>query len=127
MAALKPHNLFPFSVSDTRPGLMLSILPISACDILGLAFLIALIFSLNASVIEAEVGGTLCPDGRRAISPAKRFSSSQSNCKASSRNLAATSGSLIAFTFFGLNRCECGALASSISPVRTDLSLTFQS
>ncbi len=96
MTALKSHDLFPRRVSDTRPGFTLRRLPISACDRSGCAAFIAVISFRKAAVIGAEVTGALCPLGRRPISSASSFSSSQANSRASCRSLSATSGSLIA-------------------------------
>jgi hypothetical protein len=54
VAALNSHLLFPLSVSDTRPGLTFSRLPISAGERLGSASFIALIRSLSMEVLAAR-------------------------------------------------------------------------
>jgi hypothetical protein len=96
VAALDSHVLLPLSVSDTRPGLRFNRLPMSAWERLGSASFIALICSLSESVIGAEVLTARWPDGRRPISSASEFNSSQPSCCANWRRRFATSGSLIA-------------------------------
>ena len=62
-ACAADQTLFPLSASDTRPGLTLSCLPISACERCGSARFIARILSRSSSVIGTEVVGDR--DGRR--------------------------------------------------------------